>query len=75
MALNVTVAVPGDAGTLTIYPSTDAQPGTWSTSFRSGQTRANNAVVGLGTDGGIRIYGGFPSGSTDVILDVTGYFE
>jgi hypothetical protein len=38
-------------------------------------TRANNAVVQLGTGGEIAVRCSMPAGSTHFILDVSGYFE
>jgi hypothetical protein len=39
-------------------------------------TRANNAVIGLGTDGKISVRCDMSvAGSADFVLDVTGYFE
>jgi hypothetical protein len=37
--------------------------------------RANNAVLPLGASGQITVFCGMGSGSTDFILDVTGWFE
>ncbi len=75
LALNVTVAGPTAAGYLTLFPG-DAQdpPVTSTINFRTGQVRANNAVVLLGTDGTLGIVNGSPGG-THVIVDVVGHFE
>ena len=40
--------------------------------FRAGQTRANNAIVPLGTGGTLAVQSAAP---THFILDVNGYFE
>jgi len=47
-------------------------------SFSTGQTRANNAIVGLATDGvgdiaAQALIGG--AGTVHLVLDVSGYFE
>jgi hypothetical protein len=47
-----------------------------SINFATGQTRANNAVVMLATDGTGRVAASNGSaGTVHAILDVTGYFE
>jgi hypothetical protein len=43
--------------------------------FRPGQTRANNAIVLLGVGGTLAVSNGQPAGTTEFIIDVTGYFE
>jgi hypothetical protein len=43
--------------------------------FLSGQTRANNAVVGLSPEGDLSILATQASGTVHAILDVVGYFE
>ena len=75
VSLNITITQPSVAGYLTLYPSNLPQPLASTINFTAGQTRANNAVLRLGTDGGIKVFGGLASGSTHFILDVTGYFE
>jgi hypothetical protein len=35
----------------------------------------NNAVIGVGTDGGVAVKCSMPAGSTHFVLDVTGYFQ
>ncbi len=58
-----------------MYPGTATLPGTSSLSFSAGQTRANNAVLGLATDGSgtFRVFNG-SAGTVHVIVDVNGYF-
>jgi hypothetical protein len=61
---------------LIAYPSGAAVPLTSTINFSAGQTRANNAVVTLGADGGIAFISGQASGNTvDLIVDVNGYFQ
>ena len=78
VAVNVTITQPTDSGHLTLYTG-DASPPLASTiNFSAGQTRANNAILALATNGtgtlAARpvVLGG---GSVHVILDVVGYFE
>jgi len=76
VAVNVTVVSPSGQGNLRLGPASFASPSS-TINFVAGQTRANNAVLGLT---------GFPLGSvwveTDIfpgtthfVLDVTGYFK
>ena len=75
VGLNITAVQPSIAGHLTVFPSTSPRPLASTLNFIGGQTRANNAVIQLGTDGGINIFGGLASGSVQIIVDVTTYFE
>jgi hypothetical protein len=45
--------------------------------FRAGQTRADNAVIGLfGTPAGsVTVGSTIPSGTVHLIVDVTGYWQ
>jgi hypothetical protein len=79
VALNGTAVLPSADGYLTLYPTGSEVPPLASTiNFRAGIIRANNAVIALGVSGQISVFCGLPSspnGSTDFVLDVTGYFE
>jgi hypothetical protein len=74
---NVTVTNTTTAGTLIVYPGDlSAAPNVLTLAFRAGQTRANNALLGLASDGS----GAFNVASSataplDVIVDVNGWFE
>jgi hypothetical protein len=74
---NVAVTQPASGGNLTLYAGATPLPGTSTINFHSGQTRSNNAVVTLGSAGDVSIFNSMPpgGGATDVILDVTGYFQ
>jgi hypothetical protein len=76
VALNVTVTEPTALGHLTIYPSGSPIPLASTINFRPGQTRANNAIVRLGTGGAVAVLYGQTTGHTvNVIIDVSGYFR
>lgn len=75
VAVNVTVVQPASAGFLTLFPADTAVPGTSTINFRPGAVRANNAVLPLGADGELAVLCSIPSGSTHLVLDVTGYYE
>jgi hypothetical protein len=73
-AVNVTVTQPGAGGDLRIYPAGAALPSTSTINFGPGQTRANNALVALGTGGGITVHND-ATATVHFILDVNGYFR
>jgi hypothetical protein len=75
VAFNVTVVMPSADGHLTLFPAGTSLPLASTINFRTGIVRANNAVLPLGSGGQITVFCGMPSGSTDFVLDVTGYFE
>ncbi|MES1241755.1 MAG: DUF1800 family protein [Acidobacteriota bacterium] len=72
IAANVTV-VPTANGNVTFAPVGVPKPATSTINFRAGQNRANNAILPLGTAGGMTVYSG-TQGDVRIILDVTGYF-
>jgi streptogramin lyase len=75
-ALVVNVAVTGATaqGHLRLFPGGLPVPLVSTINYKANQTRANNAVVGLGA-GTLEIYCGQGSGTAHVILDVSGYFQ
>lgn len=50
-------------------------PPTSAINYRVGQTRANNAIVWLGTGGDISVHCEQPSGVVQLVVDISGYFE
>jgi hypothetical protein len=75
ISMNVTVTEPTLEGNVQLYPTGVAPPGTSTVNYRSGQTRANNAIVAIGALGQITVRSAQASGTAHVILDVNGYFE
>jgi hypothetical protein len=75
VVLNVTVVAPVAAGNLRLFPAGAAVPAASAINFSAGQVRANSAVVGLSANGQVGVYAGLGSGTTHVILDVSGYLE
>ncbi|HLN81545.1 MAG TPA: hypothetical protein VK392_10175 [Thermoanaerobaculia bacterium] len=75
VAVNLTVVLPTADGYLTVYPAGTSLPLASTINFRTGIVRANNAVIPLGTSGQVSVFCGIPSGTTDFVLDVTGWFE
>jgi hypothetical protein len=75
ISTNVTVVNPAAAGDVAVYPNGLASPpGTSTVSFRAGQTRANNGLVYLASDGSFLVKND-AAGSLDLVLDVNGYFK
>jgi hypothetical protein len=70
-SLNVTVAPHGPLGYLTIWPTGQTQPVVSTMNSPDGRTKANAAIVPAGTQGAVSVY---VSNTTDVILDIAGYF-
>ncbi|MEO8586307.1 MAG: fibronectin type III domain-containing protein [Acidobacteriota bacterium] len=77
VSANVTVTNTSAGGTLILYPGDlAAAPNALTLAFRAGQTRANNAVVGLSTDGmGAFKIASSATGPLDFVVDVNGWFE
>jgi hypothetical protein len=77
ISANVTVTNTSAGGQLVVYPGDlPGPPGTLTLAFRAGQTRANNAVVGLASDasGSFKITSS-AAAPLDVVVDVNGWFE
>jgi len=75
LAVNVTVTQPTATGDLRVFAAGISPPTTSVINFRSGQTRANNAIVQVSTSGAITVHNDQFSGSVHFILDVDGYFK
>jgi hypothetical protein len=75
VAINVTVVNPTAGGHLTLYPAGGALPLASTINFRSGIVRANNAILMVGASGEVAVFCGMSTGSTDFVLDVSGWFE
>ncbi len=69
-SLNVTAVPEGELGYLTLWPSGQSQP-LASTLNSDGRTKANAAIVRSGANGAVSV---FVTDTTQVILDVNGYF-
>ena len=74
-AFNVTVTAPTQDGDLRLYGAGSGLPFASAVNYGLGQTRANNAIVPLGTLGKIAVHLDQAAGSVHVILDVNGYVE
>jgi hypothetical protein len=70
-SLNVTVVPTGFLGYLTIWPTGGTQPVASTVNSYLGVAVANAALVVAGTNGAVSVYG---TNTTDVVLDIDGYF-
>jgi uncharacterized repeat protein (TIGR01451 family) len=75
VSLNATVTGPTAGGNVRLYPGGTPVPATSTLNYAAGLTRANNAVVALGEAGDLSALASQASGSTQLVLDVNGYFE
>ena len=75
VTLNVAVTLSSAGGDLRIFPAGAALPLVSAINYNAGKTRANNAIINLGAAGDLTVHCDQPSGTTDVILDVTGYYQ
>lgn len=73
VAVNVTVTGPTAPGFLTVFPTGDPRPLASNLNFEPGMTVPNLVVAKLGAGGSISIFN--PSGTTEVIADVAGWFD
>lgn len=72
VVLNVTATGPTASTFLTVWPDGQPRPGTSNLNVVAGQTLANEVTVPVGTGDGVDIYN--HSGSTQVVVDLLGYY-
>jgi hypothetical protein len=72
VVLNVTVTNPTAAGYLALWPDGSGQPLASDLNFGKRQTRANLVVVKVGANGKVDLSN--LAGSTDVVIDVVGWY-
>ena len=70
-SLNVTVVPRGPLGYVTVWPTGQPQPNVSTLNSQDGRVKANAAIVPPGAGGAISV---FATDTTDVILDINGYF-
>ncbi|HTQ81271.1 MAG TPA: hypothetical protein VMM92_14835 [Thermoanaerobaculia bacterium] len=76
VAVNTTVTGAQSPGYLTLFAGNLLPPAASTINFSRGQTRTNNAILPLATDGAgtLAVYNG-AAGGVQAIVDVFGYFE
>jgi len=70
-SLNVTVVPQGPLGYLTVWPTGESQPTVSTLNSLDGRVKANAAIVPAGANEAVSV---FASNTTDVVLDIDGYF-
>ncbi len=79
ISANLSVTTPSGSGLVVLYPGNYPRPGTQTLNFGSGQTRTNNVVIALASDGTATLNAEASmtasGGTVQFILDVNGYFE
>ena len=69
---NATTVIPQGPGFLTLWPSSAAQPTVATSNYSTGQAVNRHFIVGLGNaDGAFKM---FSLATTDLVIDVSGYF-
>jgi hypothetical protein len=76
ISANVSVVTAGGAGFFGAFPGNGFPLGTTIMSFGAGQTRTNNAIILLATDGtGTALFQNGATQAAHLVLDVNGYFQ
>jgi hypothetical protein len=75
VSFNFTITQPTGQGDLRVFPAGGGLPLVSTLNWRAGQTRANNAVVGVGASGDITVHPDLAGGTVHLIIDVNGYFQ
>jgi hypothetical protein len=75
VAANVTVTAPSTNGNVRFFPAGLPEPLVSVVNYAAGQTRANNAVLPIGTDGSVDLKCSQAAGTVDVVIDVVGYLQ
>jgi hypothetical protein len=76
VVLNVVAVSPTSGpGFLTLYPGEMTRPLTSTINYNAGKIRANNAIILLGAFLDISVYCLQNTGTTDMVINVNGYFQ
>jgi hypothetical protein len=73
VALNVTAANPRSGGYVTVFPTGQPRPTASNLNFLAGQAVPNMVIVAVGAGGRVSLFNG-GTGTTDLIVDVLGWF-
>jgi hypothetical protein len=73
VVFNVTVTNPTMASYVTLWPDGPPRPPISDLNFTAGETVPNLVVVKLGSDGAVQVFNA--AGSTDVVVDVSGWYS
>jgi hypothetical protein len=75
ISVNATVTLPSVSGDVRIYAAGSSLPVPTAIVYRSGQTRANNAVIALSPGGAFTVHCDQTTGTVQFLVDVNGYFQ
>jgi len=75
VSFNFTITQPTALGDLRVFPAGGGLPLVSTLNWKPAQTRANNAIVGLGPSADITVHPDQASGTVHLIIDVNGYFQ
>jgi hypothetical protein len=75
LSVNLTVVNPATAGDLRLFPADQPTPLISVLNFAAGQTRTNNAILGLAWGAGTVKVQNDAGGTVDLIVDVNGYYQ
>ena len=75
VSLNVTAVGATQPGNLVLFPAGQSAPLTSVINYSAGQTRANNATVGLGPNAALALRVNQGGGTVHVLVDVVGYWQ
>ena len=72
VVLNIIAINSTEAGFFTVYPTGEVRPWTSNLNMAAGEVTTNEVIAKVGVGGSITIFNG--SGTTDIVVDVMGYF-
>jgi uncharacterized protein DUF11/IPT/TIG domain-containing protein len=75
VSFTLTVVLPTASGYLILYPANVPIPLASFVNYDPGRVLGSNTILGLDSTGRMTVYCGQATGSTDLILDVSGYFQ
>lgn len=75
VSANVTVTGATAGGFVTVFPGGTPVPIVSMVDYSTGQTRANSAILSLGSAGDVTVRCGQASGTANFLIDVNGYFQ
>jgi hypothetical protein len=75
VSFNFTITQPTSPGDLRVFPGGAPLPLVSTLNWSPGQTRANNAIIALGSSGDITVHVDQAAGTVQLIIDTNGYFQ
>jgi len=75
ISVNATVTLPSVSGDVRIYAAGTSLPIPTAIVYGAGQSRANNAMVGLSSSGAFTVHCDQTTGTVQFLVDVNGYYQ